>query len=1158
MTTNTNTSNNSASSSDIILSTDFYDIYDFVDNIRRNNVDDVDDTAAITGIFGYMNENFAQSLQNTLIAISETSNETIPTRAKFSKNVIAHALNLGITKLCATPACMTLMIYLPLKYVEANMKESTGSTKSTFVFDKDIPIYIGEHEYHVDYDIIISKVTRDKVDYYSAMYDLFESKTTTLKQKNPISNITNPYINTLAKYTIDKVEYIMFSVKVHQVSNVYVNKDILTNTTIENKAITFTFDDQLAAFDIDVEENDKTIHLTPVYSGLIDYTVEDGNWCYYEYLDENTIRIKFDNDSYVPGMNASVRVNIKRTEGSAGNITYTDTFRQSMISEKNNNYNGMYMIITPLQNGISNGGKDKKSIKDLKKIIPREASSRGAIINTTDLLNFFNSINDTDCKLYFEKKRDNPFERLYYAHMLMRKNSYVYPTNTLNLKIFQDDFNGNAKNNNLSITPGTVIYYYDHGSDTDNDFCTIKKEDIEFVELEDNENSNIKYTTNVDGDIVRVFEYICPFLITIDEDLITSYLLTIVKNNKSFTFDSINTAAELQFVATNMDWNRKFIYTDSNGNSKVYDNKYTMDVSVTQNNNIDYGLIKYTIDGNGDMVINDVRIKMYMVLYVDDTDSTPYRYIEADLDSYDSGAFIYNFKFTLETDDFMDLNNRINIKNVKNAKPEAFQSLDEIPSSHGYMNKNTFARIYILADFGVKVGDRLSDGTTATQDQIILYGEDGNGNKTEFEKIIPAKEDIINQFLANNIQIEKDSLINVVNIIRNNEDYLAEVKKYNEGTIYADKESQKAILNYLNANKNSDFVQNTLLEDPLSIEVINNYNYENLSRYTMCNTFTIDDGIDFYYDYSEMMSSNVSIQQIQETTEDGDPLYYETNHIDSFGTPYKELSAIYKTNSDGDPIYNYTIKRIPMIKNGFLYTESRMKEFVYDLEERRKYIVECLDVLEDTFGIDLKFFNTFGPSRRFYYEEPNASTYKARVIVTKANVLSTITGNEDDEDNILTSVFAGETVMIEKIKGQWGRITVGINGGYVTGWIKLSNVSRLATYIDNVALSMKFAMQVQSSTDKSCANNIVLDVKDYIEDINNITELHAPNIITLITNNYREQLIYFEFLDTNGYGVGCQHLYLDTNKDVEITPEFLNIATKEDGTDLPDINITVY
>ena len=62
--------------------------------------------------------------------------------------------------------------------------------------------------------------------------------------------------------------------------------------------------------ELDVEENGKTIHMTPIYSGLLDNTVTD-YYCNYEYLDENTIRIIFSRDSYVPGMNAKVIVNVK-------------------------------------------------------------------------------------------------------------------------------------------------------------------------------------------------------------------------------------------------------------------------------------------------------------------------------------------------------------------------------------------------------------------------------------------------------------------------------------------------------------------------------------------------------------------------------------------------------------------------------------------------------------------------------------------------------------------------------------------------------------------------------------------------------------------------------------------------------------------------------
>ena len=1147
--TNTNTSKD-----DTVLSTDIYEISDFIDSVRQNNITDISDTASIVGMFGYMNEIFSQTLQNTLIVVSETSNETIPTRAKFSKNVIAHALNYGITKIMSQPATITLMIYMPVSYIESNFTELNQTTgKAKFIFDKDVPIYVDEYEFHLDYDIIITRVKNPNTDKYAytAMYDLFESGTTIVKQKNPISEISNPYITTLVQQTIDGIDYLAFSARLHQVSTTKVEKDILTDNDIENKTITFTFEDQLCSFDVDVEENGKTTHLTPVYSGLIDYTVDDNEWCNYEYIDENTIRIIFNRDSYVPGMNAKVTVNIKCSEGSHGNFVYNNSFRTSMRSEKYNNYNGMYILVYPLLDGTSAGGKDKKSIKELKKIIPREVSSRGAIINTTDLQNFFNSINDTSCKLYFNKKRDNPFERLYYAHMLMRKNNNVYPTNTINLKLKQSDFKGFDGNNNLSINPGTVFYYYDHKADSDNDYATL--EPPEYIDS----NPELPYhtTLSANGDEVRVFEYISPFLITIDDDLISSYLLTIMKDNKTFAFDSINTDSVLQFVATNMDWSRKFIYKDDDGINHTYDNKYTMDLSMAQNNNDDYNLVKYHLDDEGNKIFDDIRVKVYMVLYADKTATNPYRYLEAKLMDYDRAKFTYDFRFTLYTDDLMDLNNRINIKGIYNAKPEEFQknAVIESGNAHGYLNNNTYAKIYILADFGTKPGDVIN-GIKITEDtaKSIIYpevGPNGAGGRAEIESMIPMRDDIVKRFLKNEIYVEKeDENLNLVTIIKANPEYLQKVKDYNND----DQETESAILKFIRNNENSDFVQNVLLKDEAVNEVIDSYHYEDLSRYTLCNVMSVEDGIDFYYDYSNIMSSVVNVSQVQKTDDNGNLLYKAIPRTDSLGKSYFEYKPIFMVNKDGSYYYNYRINRIPVLKEGFLNTEEKMEDFLYDLEERRKYINVCLYILEDTFGIDLKFFNTYGPSKRFYYSIPDAKTYKAKMAVNKVHVYSN-TADEDDKSSIVGTLDLAEEVEILKIKGQWGYIEKPY-----TGWIKISNTSKVVNYIDNVALNMKFAIETQSSADKYITTSIINDVKEYIEDINEVNELHIPNIITLITNNYREQLIYFEFLDVNGYGASCQHLYLDESKDVDTCPEFLNIAISDDEKEEPQISITVH
>ena len=1132
-------STNVNTNSETVISTDIYEIAEFYDYIRASHIPDLDETSSMVGIFGYMNEMFSQTLQNTLIAISETTNETIPTRAKFTKNVITHALNYGITDINAKPAIMTIMMYLPLSYFEANFvdaikDQNNNISRWVFRLSRNIPIFVGNFEFHLDYDIIINRIKNQNQNgeyVYTGMYDLFDSGTTNIKQKNPISDITNPYITTLIKTKLEGVEYIAFSVRVHQVQYSQIDTNILTSNSIENKTITFEFDDQLASFDVDIIEtsgSNETIikHLTPVFNGLLDYTVSTDDWCYYEYISENTIRVIFSRDAYVPKINQIVRVNLYLSDGASGNFTYNQPFRIALLEDAYNNYNGMYALIYPLLNGLSSGGKDKKSVSDLKKIIPREASSRGSIINTTDLRNFFNSINDTECRLFFKKKRDNPFERMYYAYMLMRKDGNVYPTNTINIKLLQTDFIGKAGNNNLSINPGTVFYYYNHGENSINDYATLYCPEIHTPD--DGIERDYDMTINEDGDYVRIFKYTSPFLITIDDDLITSYFMTIMNENKTFRFDSINTQSNLQFVATNMQWVRNYYTKDGQSN---YDNKYTMTLDIAQNDSSDYGLITYHTDANREIVFDEVRIKVYMVLYTDDTATTPYRYKEGVLIQYDPSRYMSTFKFEFLTDDKMDLNNRINIIGVYNAKPEELQTVAQAESSHGYMGRNTFAKIFILAEF----------------DQ--LYGVDQNGNKTYdgIDYIIPQKADIITAFLANDISAEIDgNEWSVVDIMRANSEYMNRIPNQNT--------NPNVIIRWLKANKDSDFVKNTLLNDAKSVAVINSYNYEDLSKYTLCNVLSVDNGIDFYHDYSALMRSGVNVNAVQERDSNGNLVYIETSRVDAFGTPYTEYKPSYLLNENGKHVYEYTMLRVPVLKAGYLSSEELVQDFIYEVEERRKYIEVCLEVLEDTFDIDFKFVNTFGPSKTFYYQIPSSQNFKVKVAIKELNVYSS-TVDEDDESNVVGVISFGQYVNVTKVRGQWGYIT-----DPFVGWIKLSDTTRVTTFIDNVAVELKFALEAQSSADKYISGSIIQDIKEYIEDINEINELHIPNIITLITNNYREQLVYFEFLDVNNYGSSCQHLYLlERDPDiVDIAPEFINVATTEDDTFQPKISVMVY
>ena len=84
-------------------------------------------------------------------------------------------------------------------------------------------------------------------------------------------------------------------------------------------------------------------------------------------------------------------------------------------------------------------------------------------------------------------------------------------------------------------------------------------------------------------------------------------------------------------------------------------------------------------------------------------------------------------------------------------------------------------------------------------------------------------------------------------------------------------------------------------------------------------------------------------------------------------------------------------------------------------------------------------------------------------------------------------------------------------------------------------------MKLTKASDTYTKDYIIRDIKEIIENLNELTSLHIPNLITEITNRYRPNSIeYIEFLGFNEYGPGVQHLYRNEYDDITIVPEFFN------------------
>ena len=224
----------------------------------------------------------------------------------------------------------------------------------------------------------------------------------------------------------------------------------------------------------------------------------------------------------------------------------------------------------------------------------------------------------------------------------------------------------------------------------------------------------------------------------------------------------------------------------------------------------------------------------------------------------------------------------------------------------------------------------------------------------------------------------------------------------------------------------------------------------NLDGYSLSNVYGVYTGIDFFYDYTDIMTSYTTLYQ----------------------------------NSEGK--LEYSINKMPLIRSKYINSDSRYIGFTKILETNRRYISAVLIFLEDSFGVDFKFFNTYGPSKRYMVDD--------------------------------------------------------------------------LTLVDRVNLSMRFELKYVMSTDSYILDDISSFIKDYMEDINELNDLHIPNLITAVTNEFREQLVYFKFLGFNKYDSLTQSIYRDTLDDSEFresttVPEFLNVNITDDEE--PDIEYTI-
>lgn len=638
-----------------ILNTDIYDLVESVQDIEERYIDEEDPATLAVGIFGYMADIHATILQNSTITAGELGNELFPQRAKFERNVINHAIYQCIEDINAVPAQISAILGI----FEKDLDDYMVSDK--FVVDKEITFAIDNYPYHLPYDVIIKRTTLPNNEVgYSAQYDM--------SRKNPLSQIVNPYLVAPFRQKYGNKDVIYIYVNLLQVEHRTITKNTITNNAVENKTVVFQFDDQLADFYVKVTEGDKETYLTPVFEGM---GLEQGlseDFCYYSYADESHIKIRFDSLSYIPRINAKIDIILKTTKGAECNFEYFNEI-YPIISSDTYKYKRLYTILNFTSK--SAGGLDRKSVDELRKMLPKEALSRGSITCSQDLENYFNMMNTHLNRLILQKRVDNQFERSYFAYMLMKDDfGNVVPTNTFDVDLAFSDFDTHD-NRKYVLKPGCYIQY----TDIETNSAVVIKNNEEnadkIAELEANDRINFLYT--------------CPFLLVVTGDpLHVSYYLNLTNTYAQTDFTYVNENALIQYICSNVKWVREY---NNNPNS------YFLSFEFAQNMNLDYDLI--VVDDNNRIELN--RLKVFAVFYNDGKENVPYAYAECQFATIpgDNDTTFY-YKMEIKTEDILSDDNRIYVTGLKRAG-----STEE---SKMLLSPHVGVKIYICTNFNDEYG----------------------------------------------------------------------------------------------------------------------------------------------------------------------------------------------------------------------------------------------------------------------------------------------------------------------------------------------------------------------------------------------------------------------------------------------------------------------
>lgn len=415
---------------------DNYSIKEFATNVLVDKYfPEIDPNLRTAGMIGFTTEQIANLSEDAFNTGTVLFRETFPNRAQVSESIYSHAAIFQISDIFSKAASCTFLLVLEEAAIIENMQDDYDKETGMYYFyiDKNTTIYLkGTIPFTIDYDIqlkVVRKKTTKRDEYlFAASYIMDE-------YKNSISPLIDPYI----KIRRSNDGYIALEILCHQCTRKVEYEPILTNSVINYPTIDILINGKLAGFDIlykTVEDSDYTTQLQKqvVYS-----QPSSQPFCYYTMKDEKTLRLTFNSKDgfFSPSFSSELKIILYLTLGEDGVFEIYKGDEISIITDDTTYAYGSNYIVAAKPMTGSLDGKDEISIDGLQALAVQGYRTATALTTEPDLMSFFSNFKYTygNSEVLFIKKRDDVYERIFSAFLVMRKNSFIFNTNTLNLKM---------------------------------------------------------------------------------------------------------------------------------------------------------------------------------------------------------------------------------------------------------------------------------------------------------------------------------------------------------------------------------------------------------------------------------------------------------------------------------------------------------------------------------------------------------------------------------------------------------------------------------------------------------------------------------------------------------------------------------------------------